>query len=330
MAVRGVERVVPEVELTRADRVRRRPGARRGVRRVAVAALVVLTAGGAGLVGHGTVARAGAATTSRCATSNVTGSASERTIPGGAWVTVRLTNHRVGGCWWLGRLATEWLDAGGHVVGSATARPVGPEWVGYLNQLSVTVSTMEGVHCAQRRATDVAVVLGTRILVPLARPIGVCQGTAATWSVVHATGVVAVARCARLRVTVGPPNGAAGTTWYPVIFTNPGRTACEVAGWPRVVPVRSASSANAVGPPALRERLYGGAIRLLPGAHASAALGAVETDDYTPAACVARRATGLDVTLGAVRATVRLDLSVCTRTASVRIEGLVPGASGTA
>lgn len=317
----------PEGRSSRASGDARAPS---GVRRVLAGALLAaVTALGPGLVCQG-AARAGAATTTLCAASNVTGSATERTIPGGTWVTVTLTNHRVGGCRWLGRLSTEWLDASGRVVGSAAARPEGPAWVGYRNQLSVTVSTMEGVHCAQRRATRVALVLGSRVLVPLATPVGVCQGTAARWSVVHAAGVVAVARCARLRVTVGSPSGAAGTVWYPLIFTNHGPHACEVSGWPRVVPVRAGSPPVAVGPPALRERLYGGAIRLLPGADASAALGAVETGNYTPSTCAAGRSSGLAVSLGAVRASVRLALSVCTRIASVRIEGLVPGASGAA
>ncbi len=76
-----------------------------------------------------------------------------------------------------------------------------------------------------------------------------------------------------LRVTVGAANGAAGTVYYPLDFTNASTTACTLYGYPGVAFVSSPGGSQvgvpagrgSTGPPAL--------ITLPPGATAHATLG---------------------------------------------------------
>src|SRR6202789_1197070 len=42
-----------------------------------------------------------------------------------------------------------------------------------------------------------------------------------------------------LKVSLGPPNGAAGTTFYPLQFVNTGKTSCILKGYPGVSAVTS-------------------------------------------------------------------------------------------
>jgi hypothetical protein len=74
-----------------------------------------------------------------------------------------------------------------------------------------------------------------------------------------------------LRLSLGPANGAAGSTYYPLVFTNSGSASCTVAGYPGVSYV-SGSSGTQVGAAATRDPGHAAVITLAPGGSASALL----------------------------------------------------------
>ena len=77
-----------------------------------------------------------------------------------------------------------------------------------------------------------------------------------------------------LRLTIGASNGAAGTVYYPLDFTNAGTSACTMYGYPGVAFVTSAGG-SVIGAPAGRREVVGigpALITLRPGATAHATL----------------------------------------------------------
>jgi hypothetical protein len=89
-------------------------------------------------------------------------------------------------------------------------------------------------------------------------------------------------------------NGAAGSTYYDLRFTNLGRTACALRGFPGVAAVELAG--DRIGAAAARER--GGAVStraLAPGASATAVVRIVQAGDFPAAACREVTAAGLRV-----------------------------------
>lgn len=141
----------------------------------------------------------------------------------------------------------------------------------------------------------------------------------------------AVPRClsSQIRVSVGQSEGAAGTTFVPLVFTNEG-AACALWGVPAIHAVTSSHAA--VGPTA--RSLSGGemaARHVLTKGHAvSVALGVVDTGNYPAADCHARPASGVEVRLGTfVHETyLPMKISVCTTRASLTTQLVVPGVTG--
>jgi hypothetical protein len=76
---------------------------------------------------------------------------------------------------------------------------------------------------------------------------------------------------ADLKLTVGPENGAAGTVYYPVEFTNTSTSTCAIYGFPGVAFV-TRPGGSVIGAPAARSATEPGLITLGPGAIAHATL----------------------------------------------------------
>ena len=96
---------------------------------------------------------------------------------------------------------------------------------------------------------------------------------------------------AQMAVSLGQSNGAAGTIYYPIIFTNTGQT-CRIWGVPHIQPVAGARH-SPIGPAASN-----GSMGQMPAIHTlakgrsvSVGYGVVETGNYTPSTCVARTPT---------------------------------------
>ena len=135
---------------------------------------------------------------------------------------------------------------------------------------------------------------------------------------------------AQIVVTHGAPQGTAGTTYVPLVFTN-ARAACTIDGVPAIQPVTGAAR-RPLGPPARN-----GSMGEMPALHiiargksVSVAFGIVDTGNYPAASCVARRASGVVVSLGSfVRPRyVALAFQVCTKRASTTTRLISPGVTG--
>jgi uncharacterized protein DUF4232 len=106
------------------------------------------------------------------------------------------------------------------------------------------------------------------------------------------------ARCttAQLRVTIGPGQGAAGTAFFPLRFTNVSGRPCTLRGFPGVSSV-TRRGGRRIGDPAARES--GQTIHTVTlhahGGRATATYAHVNVDNFSRAACRPRTARGLRV-----------------------------------
>ena len=93
-----------------------------------------------------------------------------------------------------------------------------------------------------------------------------------------------------LQVTVGPANGAAGSFYYPLLFTNTSSATCTMYGYPGVALVSQPGGAM-VGAAAVRNATFPKeVVTLAPGAVAHASLQVAIAQNYPPAQC--KPATG--------------------------------------
>ena len=93
-----------------------------------------------------------------------------------------------------------------------------------------------------------------------------------------------------LQVTVGPANGAAGSFYYPLLFTNTSSATCTMYGYPGVALVSQPGGA-VVGAAAVRNATFPKeVVTLAPGAVAHASLQVGIAQNYPPAQC--KPATG--------------------------------------
>ncbi len=121
---------------------------------------------------------------------------------------------------------------------------------------------------------------------------------------------------ADLRVALGPGNGAAGSSYYPLFFTNLGTTPCTLYGYPGVSAVTSADGSQEG---AAASRATGttapATVTLAANGTASALLRIVAALNYPTATCHPATAAGLrvyppgDLTAAFVP---EADLQVCT------------------
>jgi len=134
----------------------------------------------------------------------------------------------------------------------------------------------------------------------------------------------------QIHVTVGRFQGAAGTNFAPLIFTNSGTT-CTLSGVPAVQPIADAVALRPVGPAAVSDSkgMMPSLHTLRKGGSVSALIGFGDTLNYTPATCKPATIGGIEVSLGnVVNRVVRLSGSVCTRVPSVHTRLITDGAKG--
>lgn len=140
------------------------------------------------------------------------------------------------------------------------------------------------------------------------------------------------ASCTNAQIVVSrrAPQGTAGTTYVPLVFTNT-RSACTIDGVPAIQPV-TGTPHRPLGP-AARNGSMGEmpALHLLArGKSVSVAFGIVDTGNFPAASCVARRASGLVVSLGSFvhPRYVEFSFEVCTKRASTITRLISPGVTG--
>ena len=94
-------------------------------------------------------------------------------------------------------------------------------------------------------------------------------------------------------MSLGPANGTAGTTFYPLQFLNTGKTSCTLSGYPGVSAVTS--SGKQIGNPASRNNAKFQTVTLAPGKQQSASVGIVDTGNFYPSTCAPVTAAGLKI-----------------------------------
>jgi Protein of unknown function (DUF4232) len=100
-----------------------------------------------------------------------------------------------------------------------------------------------------------------------------------------ATGPAAACSTAGLRVSLGAPNGAAGSIYYPIDFRNVSGRACTLFGYPGVSFV-AAPGTGQLGGTAARNDTFGPAlVTLVPGAIAHASVQVVVAQSYPATLC---------------------------------------------
>jgi hypothetical protein len=109
-------------------------------------------------------------------------------------------------------------------------------------------------------------------------------------------GSVAAPRCrsAQLTPSLGQPEGAAGSVYRVLVFTNTGSRACDMQGFPGVSYV-AGDAGQQIGPAAERVGDAGGSVRIAPGATASAQLQLVNVANYDAAVCHPMPVRGLRI-----------------------------------
>ncbi|PZS12275.1 MAG: hypothetical protein DLM60_22590 [Pseudonocardiales bacterium] len=110
------------------------------------------------------------------------------------------------------------------------------------------------------------------------------------------TGSGAAPRCrsVQLAASLGPPEGAAGSVYRVLIFTDTGSQACTLQGFPGVSYV-AGDGGQQVGPAAERVGDAGGSVRIAPGGTGSAQLQMVNVVNYDAAVCRPTPVRGLRI-----------------------------------
>jgi hypothetical protein len=96
-----------------------------------------------------------------------------------------------------------------------------------------------------------------------------------------------------LKVSLGPANATAGTTFYPLKFVNTGKTSCTLSGYPGVSAVTS--SGKQIGNPASRQNIKFKTVTVAPGKQQSASIGIADTGNFSASKCAPVTAAGLKI-----------------------------------
>lgn len=133
-------------------------------------------------------------------------------------------------------------------------------------------------------------------------------------------------------LSVGASEGAAGTSYMPLVMTNSSTRECTVTGVPNVQPI---SNGDPVGPPS-RPNVGGDTLATLilkPGESASVLYAIATASNYPAEECVIASSDGVRLTLSNGSSDFSAafaipEYEVCTKLSSTLISKLVPGNQG--
>jgi hypothetical protein len=142
-----------------------------------------------------------------------------------------------------------------------------------------------------------AIVAGAGAIAAIVPAVGASANSANVASANSAALSASVSRCttATHRVWLGVPgDGAAGTIYYPLEFSNISRSACTLYGYPGVSAV--AGGGRQLGSAARRSSVTAPhTVTLAPGATAHVAVGITDPGFFSPTSCPRASAIGLRV-----------------------------------
>jgi Protein of unknown function (DUF4232) len=124
---------------------------------------------------------------------------------------------------------------------------------------------------------------------PVTSPPAAAPAPASPTAAPSGGAALAACRTATLRITldVSQASATAGSTYYPLNFTNTSASSCELYGYPGVsFAAASTAAAEQIGAAARRNGAFGKlTVRLAPGATAHAWLQVAVAGNYPPSAC---------------------------------------------
>lgn len=134
--------------------------------------------------------------------------------------------------------------------------------------------------------------------------------------------------------SVGVTEGAAGTSYTTLIFTNTSQQECTLEGVPSAQPV-TGDSHKAVGPASSANDVTGRgeAVLLKPGDTASVQYAVATASNYSADECVVASSDGVMIGFDTPKAQISnffpmAGYEVCTKITSTFVSGVVPGADG--
>jgi hypothetical protein len=107
-------------------------------------------------------------------------------------------------------------------------------------------------------------------------------------------GLTGECKAPELKLSIGRGEGAAGTVYRPLRFTNVGSRTCPLQGFPGVSYV-TGDDGHQVGPAAFREGTKGAAVTLAPGETGFVTVGFIQVGNFDPAVCKPTAVRGLRV-----------------------------------
>ncbi|OLR93141.1 hypothetical protein BJP25_00545 [Actinokineospora bangkokensis] len=130
---------------------------------------------------------------------------------------------------------------------------------------------------------------GTSAAAPAQPPRGIADVEAAD-------GAASSSDCkaADLALSITGGEGAAGTVYRTLVFTNSGSRTCTIQGFPGVSYV-AGDDGHQVGPAAFRVGTKGAPVTLAPGGKASTDIGFVNVQNFDPSACQPTEVRGLRI-----------------------------------
>ncbi|PWW62079.1 uncharacterized protein DUF4232 [Actinokineospora spheciospongiae] len=129
-----------------------------------------------------------------------------------------------------------------------------------------------------------------------AQPPAAAQPTRAASEAEAADGAAGSNDCkaADLALSIRDGEGAAGTVYRTLVFTNSGSRTCTMQGFPGVSYV-TGDDGHQVGPAAYRDGTKGAPVTMAPGVSSSTTIGFVNVQNFDPAACQPTETRGLRV-----------------------------------
>ncbi|MFI9045832.1 DUF4232 domain-containing protein [Streptomyces sp. NPDC053427] len=157
-------------------------------------------------------------------------------------------------------------DSGAHSSSAAASATAGSTHGGHSSQSTGNNTRPSG---GQERSTEAA---GPSSGAGAKAPSGKPEANAPSASGSHTSAMTASDRCTadNMSLRLGRTDIGAGNIHIPLVFTNKGKTACSLRGFPGVSLILRDGST--VGKPATRSGAAGGAVRLQPGQSAHAVL----------------------------------------------------------
>jgi hypothetical protein len=157
--------------------------------------------------------------------------------------------------------------------------------------------------------------------------------TASVSRIPSPAGSVPTCRTSQLSLRLGNGGVAAGTAYQPIVFTNHGRSTCDLRGYPGVAFVAPATGRQAGSAASHNPRHPVTTILIVPESSASALLGIGDYRNFPPRECLSHPVSGLRIyppaNTAAVYVSFKTRSAACsTQVGQLNVSAVVTGSTG--